>query len=504
MESTTQPSIEGGNEANFLERHVKTEKSETPTPNPYTTSLFAPTSEDLGASFLSQSSLRETSNEIMPSTTQDKPLSGPKKKGTATVKKGPTKRSKGTGLKLAKKVKKAASGSTPTSTAPGSVAADSSDGEAEGESDNGPYCLCRGPDDHRWMIGCDQCEDWFHGDCVNLKKEIGENLVERFVCPNCTDGKVHFTRYKRTCSLENCIRPARVYSKTAATNGVTPQQQSVFCSDEHCYIWWERNIQSLPRRSSGKSSGLRDELTQEEFMALLQGNLDIARMGEQGTGLWKLATLNSSADSEGQGAKSLSSEEFWKGNGDTALTEEESQLLKRSAADRYSLAEEMVMCKKMLELLEMTNQRRRSAITAKRFSEDVCGYDSRLDAVGSLHAFVAWVTSEDGKAAFATDSLGPPIPTTRVTDGSMAAEASMEETTQAEDDILARGMCDKKRCKTHAGWYGIHTRNIRHQIKELTSQAKELLDRETAVKEAAEQRFYRRRAESNSVEVLSV
>eukprot|EP00953_Heterococcus_sp_UTEX-ZZ885_P004202 2768-Heterococcus_DN1.PRE.5 len=25
------------------------------------------------------------------------------------------------------------------------------------------YCVCLGPNDGRWMIGCDECEDWFHG-----------------------------------------------------------------------------------------------------------------------------------------------------------------------------------------------------------------------------------------------------------------------------------------------------------------------------------------------------
>jgi hypothetical protein len=28
------------------------------------------------------------------------------------------------------------------------------------------YCVCLGPNDGRWMIGCDECEDWFHGGYV--------------------------------------------------------------------------------------------------------------------------------------------------------------------------------------------------------------------------------------------------------------------------------------------------------------------------------------------------
>lgn len=31
------------------------------------------------------------------------------------------------------------------------------------------YCLCRGPNDGSFMVGCDSCEEWFHGACVRLK-----------------------------------------------------------------------------------------------------------------------------------------------------------------------------------------------------------------------------------------------------------------------------------------------------------------------------------------------
>lgn len=31
------------------------------------------------------------------------------------------------------------------------------------------YCLCRGPNDGSFMVGCDTCEEWFHGACVKLK-----------------------------------------------------------------------------------------------------------------------------------------------------------------------------------------------------------------------------------------------------------------------------------------------------------------------------------------------
>ncbi|KAK8097705.1 PHD-finger domain-containing protein [Apiospora kogelbergensis] len=35
------------------------------------------------------------------------------------------------------------------------------------------------------------CEDRFHGECIDLDKKLGEKLVERFVCPDCTDGDLN-------------------------------------------------------------------------------------------------------------------------------------------------------------------------------------------------------------------------------------------------------------------------------------------------------------------------
>lgn len=41
----------------------------------------------------------------------------------------------------------------------------------------------------RFMICCDRCEEWFHGDCVGITEARGrlmERNSEDYVCPNCT------------------------------------------------------------------------------------------------------------------------------------------------------------------------------------------------------------------------------------------------------------------------------------------------------------------------------
>lgn len=210
-----------------------------------------------------------------------KPLRATKKKGTATLVKKTTSRKPGGGSRAAKTRRGSrAATKTKTSTAASSVASASSPpaglgsseagsgDEEEDESDHGPYCLCRGPDDHRWMISCDVCEDWFHGECVSIDKTIGEALIQRYVCPLCTDDKgINVTRYKKTCSLEGCFLPARIYDENTKGVSAAPASYSVFCSDRHAEDWWEQLVRSLPE--NGKLKAKNADLTRRKFMGLL-------------------------------------------------------------------------------------------------------------------------------------------------------------------------------------------------------------------------------------------
>jgi chitin synthase len=60
-------------------------------------------------------------------------------------------------------------------------------------------------------------------------------------------------------------------------------------------------------------------------------------------------------------------------------------------------------------------------------------------------------------------------------------------------------MCPKKKCKPHNGWSAILTKTVRHDMKELAAQAKEMLDAEQRVRDGAAGRWGRRRKEGNCV-----
>ncbi|KAG6141388.1 hypothetical protein E4U38_006784 [Claviceps purpurea] len=401
-----------------------------------------------------------------------------RKRGTASaVKRGPRKSKAGEARK-SRKISKA-----------GSVTPEVDDEAASDDdgSDSGPYCLCRGPDDHRWMICCEGCEDWFHGECIKLNKDIGEHLIEKFICPNCTTEELA-TIYKKTCALNACRKAARL----------TQSEASAFCSNEHAQTWWERMVSRLPKAKSRK--GLDDQLAQEEFMALLNSNLEAI----DAAGLWTLAKApfsdtNAHATNGAKHGESallgtrrdlhhtasmlttLASPMTSDGPLFKILSHEENEFLDHTAQARLQLNEETVLCHKMFTLIELAQQRRRAAIDAGHFAEDICGYDSRLDVVSARDVFSAFVHSPEGEEVFRQSMLADPL---------------------GEDDAV-RGMCDRKRCKAHSGWQKTLALGIKHHIREMADEIAAMEDEENIVRAAAEERWKRRQAESNWVEVLS-
>ncbi|XP_062842379.1 CXXC-type zinc finger protein 1b isoform X2 [Trichomycterus rosablanca] len=55
------------------------------------------------------------------------------------------------------------------------------------EEENAPlYCICRKPDINCFMIGCDNCNEWFHGHCINVTEKMAKGIREWY-CQKCQD-----------------------------------------------------------------------------------------------------------------------------------------------------------------------------------------------------------------------------------------------------------------------------------------------------------------------------
>ncbi|XP_056130683.1 CXXC-type zinc finger protein 1-like [Lampris incognitus] len=94
----------------------------------------------------------------------------------------------------------------------GEEAAGETEGDKEGEEEsdvametsNAPvYCICRRPDINCFMIGCDSCNEWFHGDCIGVSEKAAK-AIRVWYCPTCrgTDS-----------SLEIKFRPKKTKEK---------------------------------------------------------------------------------------------------------------------------------------------------------------------------------------------------------------------------------------------------------------------------------------------------
>ncbi|XP_055337851.1 CXXC-type zinc finger protein 1-like isoform X2 [Paramacrobiotus metropolitanus] len=75
------------------------------------------------------------------------------------------------------------------------------------------YCVCRSAASDRFMIQCDKCEEWFHGDCVRVTQTEG-NRINNYFCATCQekDPSLKIT-YKATKKRSSEKKPRKSSSK---------------------------------------------------------------------------------------------------------------------------------------------------------------------------------------------------------------------------------------------------------------------------------------------------
>lgn len=102
--------------------------------------------------------------------------------------------------------------------------------ECEVYDPNALYCICRQPHNNRFMICCDRCEEWFHGDCVGISEARGR-LLERngedYICPNCTILQVQDEPNAETTDQQEArLQPADTDSTDCTSIGTIEQKSS--------------------------------------------------------------------------------------------------------------------------------------------------------------------------------------------------------------------------------------------------------------------------------------
>ncbi|ORY01172.1 MAGE family-domain-containing protein [Clohesyomyces aquaticus] len=499
---------------------------------------------------------KKAASESVASPTESKPTMAPskkrpapgtsaiKKKGTAAPKKPASKKRKLDSEMRAER--RSGTPSSRTSKAPttknamkgsqaGTPAAESSpapdhssqihptDDEGDSSEDSTLYCICRKPDNHTWMIGCDGgCDDWFHGACVNMQ-QTDEKLVDKFICPNCEANGRGQTTWKAMCRRSGCGNPA-----------VTGKgKESKYCSEACGILFFQDQLQrtagakkapSTSKKSkkkgakedngedsaSAQASGAEDEpiplggvLRAKDLKALAVGAKDIEAFKRLGAGVLSppqtasptKATFNSTSPPSDPTALNIN----------LSLTPAETMHLNALHTEKTDLKIRLEVLKDREKFVSMVREQAlRRAEKEKLKSKEFCGYDSRL--AWSDTEFLRWRGSMMGKAAFKWGTLSPSKEQWDcVTNGVEGAEGGGMD---GDGDVpMANGdanslspptekdlLCTKKRCPKHPNWQKLQLQDARFEEMEVVEAIKECEKEERAVRERAMTRGAKRKA----------
>lgn len=356
------------------------------------------------------------------------------------------------------------------------------DGDESFEDENEIFCICRRPDNHTWMIGCDgDCDDWFHGKCVNIDPRDAD-LIEKYICecpihhppkhgilmriypgPNCNERGKGVTTWKRKCRLPECRKPARV----------VPKDPSKYCSDEHGREFMRRHTKQLKRdtnRNEYKSLGsMGGVLTVGDLKAAITGVESVQEFRTLGNQIMPPPPELAKEESpNGEVKTETKSEDCQKlglditANGVEYSPQETAQLGKlREKRDALVHRKEMLAARSAF--IELVRQRAKSVVAKLKQNDpkggwkDICGFDSRL--AWADEEFDEWRLSDAGKQALAegtAEAMAASYSVKTDADG----DTAMDGEEQDDMEFVTRGICVKKRCERHKQWVKVQQQDI--------------------------------------------
>ncbi len=357
-----------------------------------------------------------------------------------------------------------------------------SDDEGDSSEDHNLYCICRKPDNHKWMIGCDGgCDDWFHGDCVNMK-QADEGLVDKFICPLCEENGKGHTTWKPMCRRDGCRKPARLIK----------DNYSKYCSDECGVLFMSEQLQrtagargtnSAKDKSKKKKRVAEMETAEEEEPTPLGGVLrakDLKALVDASPNIQSFKNLGTGVLSPPQTASPTRATFAGIPNGENlALTAAETERLTALYNEKSQLKDRLEVLKDREKFVSMAKeQATRIADREKMKLKEFCGYDSRLS--WSDAEFLLWRNSKHGCAAFKFSTLSPTpeqISSMPAINGSAAMDIDVKES-----------VCLKKRCPKHPQWQKLNLQDARFEELEVVEAIRECEKEERSVRERARRR----------------
>ncbi|KAJ5577579.1 uncharacterized protein N7459_006543 [Penicillium hispanicum] len=373
------------------------------------------------------------------------------------------------------------------------------DDEEDYEDENEVFCICRRPDNHTWMIGCDGgCEDWFHGKCVNIDRRDAE-LIDKYICPNCSQRGKGCTTWKPMCRLPECRKPARVARKNP----------SKYCSDEHGQEFMRRQTRHLKLGSARKGQedlgSMGGILTAGDLKAAIMGVTSVAEFRKLGDRIIAPAPASTKENTPNVDVKTETNSPVDSPSGfDIDLngleySADEAAKIEKLRKHREELLHRKEMLAARSAFVSLLRQRSKGVVEKLKQNDpkggwkDICGFDSRLS--WSDEEFDEWRLSDAGKKALAegtVEALAASYPSSTDADGDTAMDGEGED----EMAFLTRGVCTKKRCERHKQWVKVQQQDI---VFEENTADQDLSKYEQQAHSVAERAVLRKWAEKENV-----
>lgn len=361
--------------------------------------------------------------------------------------------------------------------------AHSSSDEEEPESDpddTNLYCICRKPDNHTWMIGCDGgCEDWFHGKCVGME-QADEPLLDRFICPNCEEKAVGVTTWKPMCRRDGCRNAARL--KKGA--------ESKYCSDECGRQFMQAKVKesgrvahTTPKKRRRPAQHVDDENDAPVDLGPLGGPIrphELAALTKSAPVLEAFKVLGNFSSTLGVTNPSL---QDGLASGQDASPTEQKSLFETAEPDCN--AEEVKRLAQIAHRKDELRTRRSllmdreafvgivKAHAATNLEKQQCGFDPRLSWDDAT--FANWRASETGKVALSAGGDGSSV--------SAAAKSEHEDAAPKTDEEVE--VCLRKRCHRHGPWQKLALQDVRFEEADVGDEMRRIDHEEKAIRARA-------------------
>ncbi len=413
------------------------------------------------------------------------------------------------------------------------------------------FCICRKPDNHKWMIACDGgCEDWFHGKCVAIREEDG-NLIDKYICPGCEANGRGVTTWKPMCRRPGCRKPARL----------AKGRPSKYCSDTCGHEFFQdalslarekqtvaaaaaRKRKETSRRKTGRAHGSPgseddDRDSMDVDVGPRGGAIRPAEVKALATSVPDVASFRRLGDRDGIGVSPSAAP----GTSDAldpalSLNASETARLANIAEARAALRVRRALLRDRERFVTVVRDNvAKYAETEDVKAKDVCGFDTRLS--WNEQEFARWRLGKEGREvlgqadeidgracdAVAGASEGAAGVQSNAADGAQSLvdapapvpDATTIPTAQPNDTDLpdADGntthpstMCTRKRCERHKQWQKLAVQDVRFEEADVVGEIRRLEAEEKDIRERAMVRWREERgaagSEGEDVQVVDV